>query len=82
MSPTYERLRADIVTAMKARDYAFVYSCFPILMAYQKKWNEGSPHDLLIEYINAEPFLELVREVTGGTGYARQSSLRLHFGFQ
>ena len=54
-----------LIAAMKAEDYAFVYSCFPILTAYQEKWDEGSPHDLLIEHINAEPFMELVREVTG-----------------
>ena len=54
-----------LMRAMSGRAYAFVYSQYPILTAYQEKWDEGSPHDLLIEHINAEPFMDLVREVTG-----------------
>lgn len=54
-----------VIAAMKGDEYAFVYGHYPILTAYQEKWNEGSPHDLLLEHINAEPFLGLVREVTG-----------------
>jgi SM-20-related protein len=54
-----------LIKAMQGEDYAFTYGCFPILTAYQEKWDEGSPHDLIMEYINAEPFMELVREVTG-----------------
>lgn len=53
-----------LITAMRGKDYAFTYGCFPLLTAYQEKWAEGSPHDLIMEYINAEPFMELVREVT------------------
>lgn len=55
----------QLMGAMQGQDYAFVYGQYPILTAYQEKWDEGSPHDLLIEHINAEPFLELVRDVTG-----------------
>lgn len=51
--------------AMRGRDYAFAYSMYPILDAYLGKWAEGGPHDLLLEHINSEPFLDLVREVTG-----------------
>lgn len=54
-----------LVEAMKRQDYAFVYSVYPILTAYQEKWNPGGPHDLLIEHINSEPFMDLIREVTG-----------------
>lgn len=54
-----------LINAMRGEDYAFTYGCFPILTAYQEKWDEGSPHDLLIEHINAEPFMTLVREVSG-----------------
>jgi SM-20-related protein len=54
-----------VATAAAGRDYAFVYSSFPILDAYLGKWNEGSAHDLLLEHINSEPLLGLVREVTG-----------------
>lgn len=46
-------------------DYAFVYGQYPILNAYQEKWDEGGPHDLLLEHINDEPFLDLARAVAG-----------------
>lgn len=46
-------------------DYAFRYGRYPILEAYQEKWDEGGPHDLLIEYLNTHETLDLVREVTG-----------------
>ena len=46
-------------------EYAFQYARFPILNAYLEKWNEGSPHDLLIEHINAAEFMSFIREVTG-----------------
>lgn len=54
-----------VTAAVKGSDYAFVYSTYPMLDAYLQKWDEGSPQDLLIEHINSEPFLNLVREVTG-----------------
>lgn len=54
-----------LMAAMSGRDYAFVYGQYPILTALQEKWDEGSPHDLLIEHINADPFMTLVREITG-----------------
>ncbi|MDQ8756396.1 2OG-Fe(II) oxygenase family protein [Sphingosinicella sp. LHD-64] len=60
-----------LMKAMQGRDYAFVYGCYPLLTAYQEKWDEGAPHDLIMEYINAEPFLDLVREVTGFSGLVK-----------
>jgi Rps23 Pro-64 3,4-dihydroxylase Tpa1-like proline 4-hydroxylase len=46
-------------------DYAFQFARYPIVEAYLGKWNEGSPQDLLLEYINAPEFMDFVREVTG-----------------
>lgn len=63
--PQNAEIGRKLVTSMQGEDYAFVYGCFPILTAYQEKWAPGSPHDLLIEHINADPFMELVRTVTG-----------------
>ncbi len=57
-----------LMAAMSGRDYAFVYGQYPLLTAYQEKWDEGSPHDLLMEHINADPLMSLVREVTGFAG--------------
>lgn len=52
-------------SAAAAGDYAFQFARYPILDAYLAKWNEGSPQDLLLEYINAPDFMGFVREVTG-----------------
>lgn len=46
-------------------DYAFQFARYPILNAYLGKWNEGGPHDLLLEYINTPDFLDFIRHVTG-----------------
>lgn len=59
------KLSSKVVSAMKARDYAFIYAQYPMLRAYLEGWDKDSPHDLLLEHINSEPLLELVREVTG-----------------
>lgn len=53
-----------LTKAIRGRDYAFVYSQYRILDAYLEKWAEGSPQDLLLEHINAEPFLDLIRTIT------------------
>ena len=55
----------DCYRSAGAGDYAFHYARYPMLDAYLGKWNEGSPHDLLLEYINAPDFLDFIREVTG-----------------
>jgi hypothetical protein len=56
---------AQVAKAMSGAEYGFAYAQYRMLDAYLERWVPGSPHDLLIEYINAEPFLELVRRVTG-----------------
>lgn len=63
--------RADVAgkihRAMQARDYAFNYARYPILDAYLGAWAPGGPHDVFLEHLNDEPFLNLVRTVTGFT---------------
>jgi Rps23 Pro-64 3,4-dihydroxylase Tpa1-like proline 4-hydroxylase len=54
-----------LVQAMQGRDYAFAYAHYPILTAYQENWGEHEALHLLMEHINAEPMMSLVREVTG-----------------
>ena len=46
-------------------DYAFRSMRYSLVEAYLEKWNPGSPQDLLLEHLNDEPFLQLVRDVTG-----------------
>ena len=65
--PADERSRIGqaISDAMRRGDYAFSYHAYPMLRALQERWNPGGPHDILLEHLNAPPFLELVRAVTG-----------------
>jgi Rps23 Pro-64 3,4-dihydroxylase Tpa1-like proline 4-hydroxylase len=66
MSPAeHQAIRQQLTAAMRGRDYGFIYTHFPTLTAYLEHWMENSPHDLLMEYINAEEFLGLIRQVTG-----------------
>lgn len=57
-----------IDTAMQGDAYAFAFAQYRILDAYLERWNPGSAQERIIEEINAGPFLELVRDVTGETG--------------
>ncbi|GGC35415.1 proline hydroxylase [Novosphingobium marinum] len=52
-------------TAMRGTDYGFTYAQYPMLDAYLKKWSPGSPQDAVLELINDQPFLDLIREVSG-----------------
>lgn len=54
----------SISDAMRGNDYGFVFSHYPMLNAYLEQWDEGSPHDILLEHLNSEPFLSLVRDIT------------------
>ncbi len=51
--------------AMRRGDYAFQFAQYPILDAYLGKWAPDGAHDLLLEHINSEDFLDFIREVTG-----------------
>lgn len=45
--------------------YGFRFSHYPILTAVQEGWAPGSPHEVLLEHLNAPAFMQLAREVTG-----------------
>ena len=51
--------------AMRGRDYAFNYGQYRILDAFLHNWQEHQGLDFLIEHINSEPMMELIRTVTG-----------------
>lgn len=61
----FQKLSADLAAAMRGKDYAFIYAQYRMLDAYQEGWREHEALDLLVEHINAEPLLDLVRDVTG-----------------
>lgn len=60
-----QQMSAKVAAAMRAGDYAFVYAQYAMLTAVQEEWREHEALDFLVEHINAEPLLQLVREVTG-----------------
>ena len=51
--------------ALAAGDFAFCYAQYPMLKAYQEGWAPGGPHELLLEHVNDQPFLDLARAITG-----------------
>ncbi len=60
-----QSIAAGVGTAVGTGAYGFAYAQYRMLDAYLGNWAPDGPHDLLVEYINAEPFLDLVRTVTG-----------------
>lgn len=60
----WQKLSVAVAKAMRAGDYAFVYSQYQILTAVQQGWDEHPGLDALIEHINDEPLIDLVRQVT------------------
>ena len=60
-----QAISRKVAAAAGGRDYAFAYAQYPILTAYQEGWRDHQALDLLMEHINDEPLMDLVREVTG-----------------
>lgn len=46
-------------------DYAFRFAQYPFLEAMKQRWEPGGPHELILEHINSNEFLELARDITG-----------------
>jgi Rps23 Pro-64 3,4-dihydroxylase Tpa1-like proline 4-hydroxylase len=83
-----QHISQAIGRAMRGRDYAYLYGQYNLLDAHREAWGDHPALELLIEHINDEPLLNLVREVTGipeirkadgqGTLYAPQHFLAMH----
>ena len=58
-------MSARISAAMREKDYAFIYAQYPMLDAYLQQWRDHEALDMLVEHINSEPLLDLVRIVSG-----------------
>ena len=58
-------LQRKLGDAMRGRDYGFLYAQYPMVHAYLQRWAPGGPHDALVELINDDPFMSLVRDLTG-----------------
>lgn len=65
--PAAERKERSEATmaAMRGRDYAFVYSSYPMVEAYLEKWAPDGPHDMILEYLNDRPVMDFIRAVSG-----------------
>ncbi|MFN3473119.1 MAG: 2OG-Fe(II) oxygenase [Blastomonas sp.] len=61
----HRHIAENVATAAQRGDYAFAFARYPILDAYLGGWAPDSPHDILLEHINDQPFLDLIRSVTG-----------------
>jgi Rps23 Pro-64 3,4-dihydroxylase Tpa1-like proline 4-hydroxylase len=51
--------------AAASGDYAFRSLRYSLVEAVQQGWDRGGPFEILLEHLNADPFLGLMREVTG-----------------
>ena len=51
-------------TAVRDGKFAFLYRQYPMVDAYLQQWDPGHPLDLLLEHINDQPLMDLVRAVT------------------
>lgn len=60
-----DNLQRKLGQAMRGRDYGFLFAQYPMVHAYLQGWAPGGPHEALVEIINDDPFMSLVRQVTG-----------------
>ena len=77
-----ETLNRQVHDAATRGHYSFRYARYPMVRAYQEKWNPGGLHDVLLEHINTEPFLDLVRTVTGFDDLVKADGQATLFGRQ
>jgi hypothetical protein len=61
----HAHLWQSVAAGVGRGEYGFIYRQYPMLDAYKGAWAPGNPLDLVLEHINAAPFLDLVRAITG-----------------
>jgi len=71
-----------------ARQFQYLYHCYPMLTAYTNGWDPDLPLHRFLEYLNTDEMLAFVRQVTGvqslikadaqATWYAHEHFLTLH----
>ena len=61
----HQRIGQALAATMRDGGYAFRYAQYPMLTAYQQRWDAGGPHDLILEHLNDAAFLDLTRAITG-----------------
>lgn len=80
--PQNERLGIGQAISAQAQrgGYAFAYSRYPMVTAYTEKWAEGGPHDILLEHINDDAFIGLVRQITGFSNLVKADAQATLYG--
>lgn len=68
--------------AAAQRDYAYRALRYSLVEGVQKGWQPGGPFEILLEHLNAPPFLQLMREVTGIPALAKADGSASCFGPQ
>lgn len=54
-----------IHSVMQGEGYGFAFASYPMLDAYLGHWDQGGPHDIVLEHLNSAPFMDLLRAVSG-----------------
>lgn len=71
---------AKLVRAMQGDDFAFLYSQYRMSFALQEGWSQSPSHDQLVRELNADEFLEFIRQVTGRREIRVCDAQATHFG--
>lgn len=75
MSVAERRARAQaLATTMRGKGFAFAYASYGMVKAYVEKWDPDGPHDLLLEYLNDRPVMDLIRAITGVPGLVKATA--------
>lgn len=70
----------ELHEAVGSGQYAFLYSQFPLLEAYRDRPHADGPHQAVLELINDQPFMDLIREVTGMRDLVKADAQATLFG--
>jgi SM-20-related protein len=70
----------SVAVAAQRGDYAFAFARYPILDAYLGRWAPDSAHDILLEHINDQPFMDFIRSVTGIAELIKADAQATQFG--
>jgi len=49
------------------KQFAYIYSSYPMLDAYLERWDPGHPLHAFLEFLNSDEYLDFVRTITGET---------------
>ena len=81
MSAAERQARAQaLLTTMRGNGFAFAYTSYGMVKAYLEKWDPEGPHDLLLEYLNDRPIMDLIRAISGVPGLVKATAQATMYG--